>query len=137
VVWRSKARSSVLCWEQPLPFGAPARPAPRLYCHWRRGLWWRRCHRQWASLPLLLPHRAMVTCSTWDIATYTPCCLWWEPHSVPTSNLPMLVQRPWSSGVMRVLAVPELHPTRRVAAMFWTHRPPGRQGPRTWQRLRR
>jgi hypothetical protein len=28
VVWRSKARSSVLCWEQPLPFGAPARPAP-------------------------------------------------------------------------------------------------------------
>ena len=52
VVWRSKARSSVLCWEQPLPFGAPARPAPRLHCHWRRGLWWRRCHRQWASLPL-------------------------------------------------------------------------------------
>ena len=52
VVWRSKARSSVLCWEQPLPFGAPARSAPSLHCHWRRGLWWRRCHRQWASLPL-------------------------------------------------------------------------------------
>jgi hypothetical protein len=52
VVWRSKARSSVLCWEQPLPFGAPARSAPRLHCHWRRGLRWRRCHRQWASLPL-------------------------------------------------------------------------------------
>jgi hypothetical protein len=33
VVWRSKARSSVLGWEQPLPFGAPARLAPRLHCH--------------------------------------------------------------------------------------------------------
>jgi hypothetical protein len=36
VVWRSTARSSVLRWEQQLPFGAPARLAPRLHCHWRR-----------------------------------------------------------------------------------------------------
>jgi hypothetical protein len=30
---------------------------------------------------------------TWyprDIATYTPCCLRWEPLSVPTSDLPMV-----------------------------------------------
>jgi hypothetical protein len=56
-LWRSKARSrsSVLYWEQLLPFGAPARLTFRLHCHCHcvgvgfGGAW---CHRQWAPLPL-------------------------------------------------------------------------------------
>jgi hypothetical protein len=58
-LWRSKARSSVLCWEQSLPFGAPARLASRLHCHWRHGLRLDRVH--WPLVAQEVPmslHRA-------------------------------------------------------------------------------
>jgi hypothetical protein len=92
----------VLCWEQSLPFGAPARLTSRLHCH---------CRRVVAAVPPAVGHvsghrcrcgsrrstrsarcgwcccchiyRTVVTRGTWDIATDTPCCLWCSGNHTP------------------------------------------------------